>query len=197
MSVHHKKPRSAGLSVLVYDRGLHPELFTIDARRVRNLGGLDLSLCLLGGGGHLVAVSGGGKTISELTCFPSKTLPDRGLVERLPCKGDKQYEKAMGSHFQYFLALNEEHVTEALFENSVTELLRLGEEQNGLVSHKKNDLGHTEYLSIVVAELHRRAIHVEGFHLLGEARVLVRTQSIVEPLVAANMDLTKRQLHRI
>jgi len=182
MSVHHKKPRSAGLSVLVYDRGLHPELFNIDARRVRTLGGLDLSMCLLAGGGHVVAVTGGGRTVTELTCFPSKTLPDRGLVERLPCKGDKQYEKAMGAHFQYYLALNEEHVTEALFENSVTELLRLAEEQNGLVSHKKNELGQTEYLSIVVAQLHRRAIHVEGFHLLGEARVLVRTQSIVEPV---------------
>jgi hypothetical protein len=197
MSVHHKKPRSAGLSVLVYDRGLHPELFTIDARRVRTLGGLDLSMCVLGGGGHLVAVSGGGKTISELTCFPAKTLPDRGLIERLPCKGDKQYEKIVGSHFQYYLALNEEHVTEALFENSVTELLRLAEEQNGLLTHKKNELGQTEYLSIVVAQLHRRSIHVEGFHLLGEARVLVRTQSIVEPLViAAHVDMTKRQLHR-
>src|SRR5215470_4456982 len=76
MSVHHKKPRSAGLSVMVYDRGLHPELFTIDARRVRSLGGLDLSMCLLAGGGHLVAVSGGGKTVTELTCFPSKSLPD-------------------------------------------------------------------------------------------------------------------------
>lgn len=182
MSVHHKKPRSAGLSVLVYDRGLHPELFNIDARRVRNLGGLDLSICLLAGGGHVVAVSGGGKTVTEITCFPSKNLPDRGLIERLPCKGDKQYEKALAHQFQYYLALNEEHVTEALFENSVSELLRLAEEQAGLVSHKKNDMGQTEYLSIVVAQLHRRAIHIEGFHLLGEARVLVRTQSIVEPV---------------
>ena len=51
-----------------------------------------------------------------------------------------------------------------------------------MVSHKKNEMGQTEYLSIVVAQLHRRAIHIEGFHLLGEARVLVRTQSIVEPV---------------
>jgi hypothetical protein len=182
MSVHHKKPRSAGLSVLVYDRGLHPELFTVDARRSRVLGGLEVSMWLLNGGGHLVAVTSGGKTVSELACFPSKALPDRGLIERLPCKGDKQYEKALGNHFQYYLALNEEHVTEALFDNSVTELLRLAEEQGGLVAHKKNELGQTEYLSIVVATLHRRAVHLEGFHLLGEARVLVRTQSIVEPI---------------
>src|SRR5277367_3887418 len=131
MSVHHKKPRSAGLSVLVYDRGLHPELFTVDARRARILGGLEVSMWLLANGGHLVAVSSGGKTVSELACFPSKALPDRGLIERLPCKGDKQYEKALGNHFQYYLALNEEHVTEALFDNSVTELLRLAEEQGG------------------------------------------------------------------
>ncbi|HVS71718.1 MAG TPA: DUF2617 family protein [Phycisphaerae bacterium] len=182
MSVHHKKPRSAGLSVLVYDRGLHPELFTVDARRGRVLGGLDVSMWLIAGGGHLVSVSAGGKTVSEVACFPSKALPDRGLVERLPCKGDKQYEKTFGNHFQYYLALNEEHVSEALFENSVTELLRLAEDQGGLVSHKKNDLGQTEYLSIVVAQLHRRAVHIEGFHLLGDARVLVRTQSIIEPV---------------
>ena len=182
MSVHHKKPRSAGLSVMVYDRGLHPELFAVDARRTRILGGLEVSLWALAGGGHLAAVTGNNKTVTELTCFPNKALPDRGLIERLPCKGDKQYEKALANDFQYYLALNEEHVTDALFDNSVIELLRLGEEQNGLVSHKKNELGQTEYLSIVVAQLHRRAVHIEGFHLLGEARVLVRTQSIVEPL---------------
>ncbi len=182
MSVHSKKPRSAGLSVLVYDRGLHPELFTTDLRRNRFLGGLDVNVSLLVGGGHLVAVTGGGKTVSELACFPSKTLPDRGLIERLPCKGDKQYEKPLGNQFMYYLALNEEHVTDALFDNSVAELLRLAEEQSGMVSHKKNELGQTEYLSIVVTQFHRRAIHIEGFHLLGEARVLVRTQSIVEPV---------------
>jgi hypothetical protein len=183
MSVHHKKPRSAGLSVMVYDRGLHPELFTVEARRTRILGGLEVSLFLLHGGGHLVAVTGGGKTVSELTCFPSKALPDRGLIEKLPCKGDKQWEKALAGNFQYYLALNEEHVTEALFENSVTDLLSLAEDQGGLLAHKKNELGQTEYLSVIVAQLHRRAVHIEGFHLLGEARVLVRTQSIVEPLV--------------
>ena len=121
-----------------------------------------------------------GKTVTEVACFPNKALPERGLIERLPCKGDKQYERALANSFQYYLALNEEHVTDALFDNSVTELLRLGEEQNGLISHKKNELGQTEYLSILVAQLHRRSIHIEGFHLLGEPRVLVRTQSIVE-----------------
>ena len=177
---HSKKPRSAGLSVLVYDRGLHPELFGLDLRRSRTLGGIEVQMWLLSGGGHLIAASNNGKTVTEIACFPSKTLPDRGLVERLPCKGDKQYEKAVGTEFQYYLALNEEHVTDALFDNSVTELIRLGQEQAGMISHKKNELGQTEYLSILVATLHRRAIHIEGFHLLGEPRVLVRTQSIIE-----------------
>src|SRR6202012_2965402 len=127
MGVHQKKPRSAGLSVLVYDRGLHPELFTVDARRARMLGGLEVSMWLLAGGGHLVAVSSGGKTVSELACFPHKQLPDRGLIERLPCKGDKQYEKALGNQFQYYLALNEEHVTDALFDNR-SEERRVGKE---------------------------------------------------------------------
>lgn len=176
----HKKPRSAGLSVLVYDRLLHPELVATDMRRTRSLGGLDVTLSLITGGGHIVSVTTNNKSLTELACMPHKSLPDRGLVERLPCKGDKQYEKAIAGAIQYYLALNEEHVTDALFENSVLEYLRHGQEQGGLVSHKKNELGQTEYLSIVVAQLHRRAIHIEGFHFLGEHRVLVRTQSIVE-----------------
>jgi len=182
MSVHHKKPRSAGLSVMIYDRGLHPELFSIDTKRVRILGTMEVALQLITGGGHVVAVTAAGKTVSELACFPNKALPERGLIERLPCKGDKQFERALSNYFQYYLALNEEHVTDALFENSVSELLRVSEEQNGICSHKKNDIGQTEYLSILVAQLHRRSIHIEGYHLLGEPRVLVRTQSIVEAL---------------
>ncbi len=180
VNVHHKKPKSAGLSVLVYDRPLHPELLAVDSRRVRILGGHEVSLWLLTGGGHLASISGA-KTITELTCLPNKNLPDRGLVERLPCKGDKQFDHALGGH-HYYLALNEEHVSDSLFETSIAELLRLADEQGGMVSHKRNELGQTEYLSIVLAQLHRRAVHIEGFHLLGEARVLVRTQSIVEPV---------------
>jgi len=181
MSIGYKKPRSAGLSALIYDRVLHPELFAADARRVRQLGDFDLTLWILTGGGHMATISGGRHTLTELTCFPNKALPDRGLVERLPCKGDKQFDLPMGEDHHYYLALNEEHVTDTLFDNSVSELLRLAGEQNGLVSHRKNDLGQTEYLSILVAQLHRRAVHLEGFHLLSEARVLVRTQSIIEP----------------
>ena len=78
MSVHHKKPRSAGLSVLVYDRGLHPELFNIDARRVRTLGGLDLSMCLLAGGGHVVAVSGGGQDGDGVDLFSQQDAAGPG-----------------------------------------------------------------------------------------------------------------------
>src|ERR1035437_2362785 len=107
MSVNHKKPRSAGLPALVYDRALHPELFQVDRRRVGGLGGLDVTMWLLGGGGHLVAVGNGSKTVTEVACFPNKALGERGLVEKLPCKGDKQYERVLGTDFQYYLALNE------------------------------------------------------------------------------------------
>ncbi len=179
-SLHHKKPRSAGISILIYDRMLHPELVATDTCRVRPLGEFDVRMWLLSGGGHMVAVSGP-HTLCELACFPNKLLPDRGLIERLPCKGDKQYDLPMGERYHYYLALNEEHVTDALFENSVAELLRIAGEQDGLVSQRRNEMGQIEYLSVLVAQLHRRAVHLEGFHLLGEARVLVRTQSIIEP----------------
>ncbi len=180
MSVHHKKPRSAGLSVLVYDRPLHPELICADARSARTVGEFDITIWLLNTGGHMLALSGP-HTICELACFPNKSLPDRGLLERIPCKGDKLYDMALGETHHYYLAINEEHVTETLFENSISELLRIAEEQDGVVTHRKNELGQTEGLSVVVTQLHRRAVHIEGFHLLRNARVLVRTQSVIEP----------------
>ncbi|MGC8552230.1 MAG: DUF2617 family protein [Phycisphaerae bacterium] len=182
-STPSKKPRSAGLSVLVYDRPLHPELFAVEARRVRFLGEFEVSMWLLAGGGHTVTICGAGTdTITELACFPNKSLPDRGLIERLPCKGDKQFDKPLGDKHHYYLAINEEHITEALYENSVIELQRLADDQDGLLAQRKDENGRTECMSLVVAQLHRRAVHIEGFHLLGEARVLVRTQSIIEPI---------------
>lgn len=180
MSVHHKKPRSAGISVLVYDRPLHPELISVDIRRARAVGEFDVNIWLLNNGGHMLAITGP-HTVCELCCFPNKSLPERGLLERIPCKGDKLYDVALGETHHYYLAINEEHVTDTLFENSVAELLRIAEEQNGVVSHRKNELGETVGLSVVVTQLHRRAVHIEGFHLLNDAHVLVRTQSVVEP----------------
>ncbi len=178
---HHKKPRSAGVYSLIYDRNLHPELFTIDARRVRLLGNFEITMWLLAGGGHVATVAGP-HLITEVFCFPNKALNDHGLLERIQCKGDKQYDKALGEDYHYYLAINEEHTTEALFETAVMEMLRLAAEQDGLIAHKKNAAGRTEYLSILVAQFHRLALHVEGFHLLGEQKVLIRTQSIIEPV---------------
>ncbi|MCL5945577.1 MAG: hypothetical protein M1472_01835 [Planctomycetes bacterium] len=180
MSAHHKKPRSAGISVLIYERPLHPELVSAHIRRTRLVGEFDVNIWLLNNGGHLLAITGP-QTICELCCFPSKTLPDRGLLQRIPCKGDKLYDVAMGDSHHYYLAINEEHVTDTLYENSVAELLRIAEEQAGVVAQRKNELDETEGLSVVVTQLHRRAVHIESFHLLRHAHVLVRTQSVIEP----------------
>ena len=138
MSVHHKKPRSAGLSVLVYDRGLHPELFTVDARRVRTLGGLDLSMCLLAGGGHLV-----GGLRRRQNCYrshpasPPKPSPTEALLNASPAKVINSTRRPSARISSTILHLTKSMSPRALFDNSVTELLRLAEEQNGLVSHKK------------------------------------------------------------
>ena len=61
--LYHERPSqkslgAAGLSVLLYDRGLHPELFAVDLRRTRVLAGMEVVMWLLNGGGHLVAVTG-------------------------------------------------------------------------------------------------------------------------------------------
>ncbi|MEI7767456.1 MAG: hypothetical protein WCJ97_08475 [Phycisphaerae bacterium] len=182
MSVHSKKPRSAGLNVLVYDRALHPELFAADARRSRLYGNMDVTVQLLTGGGHLIAVTRRNATVTEVAGFGIKTTPEHGLIEKIPCKGDKQFDKQLAETFQYYLALNEEHITDALVDTSEAELLRIAAEQDGLSYTKRNELGAIEYMGVVVCQFHRRNMHIEAFHLLGEARVMIRSQSIFEPL---------------
>lgn len=175
-----KKPRSAGMNILVYDHPLHPELVTTTARRIRTMGEFDVTMWLVEGGGHMAGVTHR-HTICELACFPQKSLPDRGLVDRLPCKGDKQFDVEAGPDHHYYLTLNEEHLTDTQFENAAAELQRIADEQDGIMTHRKTELGQTDYMSVLVAALHRRAVHIEGFHLLSDARVMIRTQSIVEP----------------
>src|SRR5882762_3477955 len=87
MSNRTKQRRSGGLTLLLYQRTLHPELFKIlgAEKVVRRAYEADIGLI---DGGHVIALTAGKNTLAEVIVTNSELFTDRGLLQAIPCRGD-------------------------------------------------------------------------------------------------------------
>src|SRR5439155_24872059 len=91
MSNRTKQRRSGGLNLLLYQKTLHPELFRILAseRVVRRAYEADIWLVE---GGHVIMFTAGKHTLTEVIVTNNEPLTDRGLMQSIPCRGEKYHE---------------------------------------------------------------------------------------------------------
>ena len=91
-----KQRRSGGLTLLLYQRPLHPELFKIlgTEKVVRRTYEADIWLVE---GGHVVTFSTAKQTLVEVIVANNEPpLTDRNLLQTIPCRGEKYHETAVG-----------------------------------------------------------------------------------------------------
>ena len=89
MSNRTKQRRAGGLTLLLYGRPLHPELFKIHGNEkvVRRAYEADIWLVE---GGHVVSFSAGKQTLAEVIVANNEpALTDRNLLQTIPCRGEK------------------------------------------------------------------------------------------------------------
>ena len=80
-----KQRRSGGLSLLLFQRALHPELFKIlgSEQVVRRAYESDIWLVE---GGHVVTFVAGKTSLVEVIVTGNEQLPDRNLIQSLQCR---------------------------------------------------------------------------------------------------------------
>ena len=86
MSNRTKQRRTGGLTLLLYQRTLHPELFKILASEKVSRRAYDADIWLVEGG-HVISFTAGKHTLTEVILTSNEPMTDRGLLQTIPCRG--------------------------------------------------------------------------------------------------------------
>lgn len=164
--------------VALYQRALHPELFTLRDRRTLRHADYEFEAWLMPAG-HVLRFERGGSCVCELVTEREEGLPEVERVEAFFAAGEHEYErcfKALG--INYMTNVQTEQLSENIYLATLDEMRQHAVEMDALAFEWEDDEGHC--LSIVDVQRFSREVHAQCYHLLARGGVVVRTQSIFE-----------------
>ena len=163
-------------TMLVYRKALHPEFFGIQGRRRIETEDFEFESWIFEGG-QVLRFQHEGTCVCEVVTDRFESLPERGLVANIMCTGERDYEETFGDNVQYMTAMQSETLSDHLYLSTYREMLEHARESNSLLV-LPSDTESRPTLSVIDIQRYRREIHVQGFHLRGEANLVLRTQSM-------------------
>jgi hypothetical protein len=179
MSHRTKQRRSGGLTLLLYQRSLHPEFFRILAtdQVVRRAYEADIWLIE---GGHVVSFSAGKNTLAEVIMTNGEPPPDRGLIQSIPCRGEKYHEMTAGGTIKYMISTQEEQLTATLYEATRHEIASYAAKRELMTAETPASADAGATLSVLDIERRSHELLVQSFHLFDETLMVIKTQGIFE-----------------
>ena len=167
------------LNLFLYDRPLHPELFQHFADyRVRQ--GRYTADIWITGLSHVVTVTMGHRSISELVFSDQEMLPTRGVLTRFRIKGERDAERETNDGWHYMVSSQIETMAEPLYKSVHTDLLRHAARRGWHYAYEQWADGDLVPFTYIDHEARDREFHVHAFHAFPQDRTLVKTQSIFE-----------------
>ena len=179
MSNRTKQRRSGGLTLLLYQRTLHPELFKIFASEKVSRRAYDADIWLVEGG-HVITFTAGKNMVAEVIVHGPNQLPDRGLLQTVPCRGEKYHETTIGSNIKYMISTQEEQLTQTLYDATKQEIAAYANKRELMQAEVPagSELGGS--LSVLDIERRSHELLVQSFHLLDDNQMVIKTQAIIE-----------------
>jgi len=183
MSNRTKQRRMGGLTLLLYQRTLHPELFRILASEQVTRRAYEADIWLVEGG-HVISLTAGKNTLTEVIVTKSEPMTDRGLLLSTPCRGEKYHEDTYGN-IRYMISTQEEQMTQTLYDamkHEISSYAAKRELMNAEVPAKQDTGGS---LSVLDIERRSHELLVQSFHLFDENQMVIKTQAIIEVVKTA------------
>jgi hypothetical protein len=179
MSNRTKQRRSGGLTLLLYQRTLHPELFRILASEKVSRRAYEADIWLVEGG-HVISLTSGKNTLTEVIATRGEPMPDRGLLLSTPCRGEKYHEDTYGGNIRYMISTQEEQLTQTLYEATKHEIAMYAQKRELMTAEvpATQELGAA--LSVLDIERRSHELLVQSFHLFDENLMVIKTQAIIE-----------------
>lgn len=184
MSNRTKQRRSGGLTLLLYQRTLHPELFKILANEPVTRRAYDADIWLVEGG-HVVSFTAGKNTLTEVIATRGEPLTDRGLLQSIPCRGEKYHEDTYGGNIRYMISTQEEQLTSTLYEATKHEIATYAQKRELMTAELPATQDNGACLSVLDIERRSHELLVQSFHLFDENLMVIKTQGIFEVIKGA------------
>ena len=181
MSNRTKQRRSGGLTLLLYQRTLHPELFKIHASEQVSRRAYEADIWLVEGG-HVIMLTAGKNTLTEVIVTNNEPLTDRGLLQSIPCRGEKYHEMTAGENIRYMISTQEEQLTQTLYDATRHEISTYAAKRELVSADGQFPADGGGYLSVLDIECRSHELLVQSFHLFDESQLVIKTQAIFEVL---------------
>ena len=178
MSTPAKSSSLQTYRLVLYRRALHPELFKVKARRVLEHAGYEFETWVMPGS-HLLRFQFNGECATELITDQEDCVPDRGIVAAMPCAGERDHEEKFTETINYASTLQTEQLPEPLYRATYDELLEFGRESGALIHEWRDDDGG-RCASIIDVQRFRKEVHAQGYHLMSQGGLILRTQCLFE-----------------
>jgi len=163
----------------LYQRPLHPELFTVHAsRQVKTE--LYEAVIWVTDSSHVVSVFAGDVCLTELINAPEQMLPQRGLIERFQFRGQRSHKCTLSRGLSYMTDFQIEKMSPNLYRQSHTDLERFARNRGVFVSFPEQAVGGLEPFSYIDFETRKNELHIHTFHAYPDQITIIKTQSLFE-----------------
>lgn len=163
---------------VLYNRALHPELFTLVQRKRAQMPQYEFEAWLTPGG-HVLRFERGRVCACELVSDQEDALPSTGVVSALLCAGEREFDHRFErSDVNYMTSVQTETLSENLYLATYEELSEFAAERRAIVHAFESRSGPS--LSILDIEALPDEVHIDAFHLQAPGWVVLRTQTIFE-----------------
>ncbi len=178
MNLPTKQNLLQSYQVVVYNRALHPDLFTLKGRRVVRQGEYDLEAWIMPGQ-HLLRFEHRNHCCVELLTHEDRPVPTAGIVTSFLCAGERDVEQPFKKEgLNYMSTVQTETLSENLYQSTYDELAGFARENNALSHAWTDDVG--KCLSFVDIQRMNREVHCQAYHLVASNALVLRIQTIVE-----------------
>jgi hypothetical protein len=184
MSNRTKQRRTGGLTLLLYQRTLHPELFRILASEQVSRRAYEADIWLVEGG-HVISFTAGKNTLTEVIATRNEPITDRGLLLSTPCRGEKYHEDIYGGTIRYMISTQEEQLTQTLYDATKHEIATYAAKRELMTADLPATADTGGALSVLDIERRSHELLVQSFHLFDENQMVIKTQAIIEVVKAA------------
>ena len=164
--------------IVLYNRALHPENVGLKGRRVVRHGEFELEAWILPGT-HMLRFDYRTLCACELLTDQEKAPPLQGQVTSFLCAGERDFEHRFPKDkVTYMTTVQTETLSDSLFAATMDEMAEHARINRSLSHTWDDEAGRC--LSLIDIQHMAKQVHVQSYHLVASASLVLRTQSIFE-----------------
>ncbi len=184
MSIQSKSSSLQAYNLLLFRKALHPEFFSIQARKRLDFGEYGVEIWLFPGG-HAVRYHQQDICVTEVVADQFEHLPEKGRVTILPCAGERDHEERIADNFVYMTSIQTETLSDHLYLGTYREMMEHSKSPDTVCLTWKDDAGKPN-LVLVDTQRYRQEIHVQSYHIRSDCGLILRTQSLLQAAEAGD-----------